>query len=313
MATSTSKKGEDPKQKKQKMEFTNYQSFRLHTPIKGDKVTGSFRLMGQAFAIVGKNWKLFAGIIFWYALLTIILVQGFQTVNNVNEAKDGFEGVFDNGWSEFAGNASLFVYLMGSSGESASGTTATYQALLGLIFSLAIIWTLRQLYAKEFVRIRDGFYMGIAPLVQFVLVLMVVALQLIPMVIGVTLYGSVVSGGVAASGAEHALWAVIFFISALLSLYMITSSLFALYIVTLPGMTPLRALQSARQLVRYRRWTVLRKIVFLPVAFVVMAGVLVLPLLIFATPVAAWMLFAISLILLPLAHSYMYALYRALL
>ncbi len=53
---------------------------------------------------------------------------------------------------------------------------------------------------------------------------------------------------------------MIFFLLAMLTLIYVKSSLFALYIVTLPDMTPMKALRSARELARYRRWTVLRKI-----------------------------------------------------
>lgn len=305
--------GQDAPSKKHKTEFVDYQSFRMRKRIKGEKTTGSFRLLRQALVILGTHKKLFLGILFWYVLLMITLVQGFQTFESVNETKESLKDAFTGGWADVAASASLFVYVLGSSGESTSSTTATYQAVLALVFSLVLIWTLRQVHAGEKVRIRDGFYMGMAPLVQFILVLLVTALQLIPLVIGATLFSTVFTNGVATTGAEYVLWGTVFFVLALVSLYMLTSSLFALYIVTLPGMTPLQALRSARELVRNRRWAVMRKIVFLPLALVVMAGVITIPFFLFAAPVAAWMLLAVSMLLLPIAHSYMYSLYRALL
>lgn len=307
---------ENQKPKKQKTEYVGYQSFRLQKRIKGEKITGSFRLLQQSFVVLGRNWKLFLGIAFWYALLTITLVQGLQTASSVNDTKEGLQGAFGGDWADFAASTSLFIYFLGGSADNVSGAAATYQGILALIFSLVIIWTLRQLYATEKtdekVRVRDGFYLGMSQLVQFVLVLIVVALQLIPLVIGGTLFSSVFANGVATGAVEYVLWGALFFILALISLYMVTSSLFALYIVTLPGMTPLAALRSARQLVRNRRWAVMRKVVFLPVAVVVMAAILTVPIFLFAAPVAAWMLLAISMLLLPIAHSYMYATYRAL-
>lgn len=304
----------EPKPEKPKgIEIVEYSSFRMQKRIKGQKITGSFRLMRQALTILGKNWKLFLEIVFWYALLTVALVQGFQTAGTVNDTKDGLEGAFSGGWGDAAASASLFVYFLGSAGDSSNNTAAAYQALLALMFSLILIWVLRQLYTKAKVRIRDGFYMGMSPFVQFILVLVVVALQTIPMVVGATLFSTVFTNGVATEPVEVALWGTLFFILALTSLYMITSSLFALYIVTLPGMTPLAALRSARELVRHRRWAVMRKVVFLPLALIIMAAILTVPLFLLLPPVAAWMLFIISLLLLPVAHSYMYALYRALL
>jgi hypothetical protein len=94
---------------------------------------------------------------------------------------------------------------------------------------------------------------------------------------------------------------------------MLASSLFALYIVTLPGMTPIRALRSARGLVRYRRWTVIRKILWLPLLLLLVAAVIMLPIIIWLTAVAQWVFFILSMFALLAVHSYMYALYRELL
>ena len=87
------------------------------------------------------------------------------------------------------------------------------------------------------------------PLIPFILVLLVCCLQLLPLIIGSSLYSLVVSNGIAVQPIEKFVWALLFASLALLSLYMITSSLFALYISTLPDMTPMKALRSARELV----------------------------------------------------------------
>jgi hypothetical protein len=94
---------------------------------------------------------------------------------------------------------------------------------------------------------------------------------------------------------------------------MLSSSLFALYIVTLPDMTPLTALRSARQLVRYRRWTVLRKIFWLPVALLILAAVIMVPIIIWLTAIAQWVFFLLTMFSLVATHAYMYNLYRELL
>jgi len=106
---------------------------------------------------------------------------------------------------------------------------------------------------------------------------------------------------------------VLFALLALLSLYMVSSSVFALYIVTLPDMTPMRALRSARDLVANRRWSVVRKIIIIPIIFLVLAAVIMIPVILFLTPIAPWMMFALFMIAIAIFHSYMYALYRALL
>jgi len=123
----------------------------------------------------------------------------------------------------------------------------------------------------------------------------------------------VISNSIAVSGIEQFAWGLFFFMLALLSLYMLSSSLFALYIVTLPDMTPMKALRSARELVRNRRWIVLRKIIFLPLALLVLGGLVVIPVILIWAPAAQWIFFIGTMVALAITHSYMYSLYRELL
>jgi hypothetical protein len=188
-----------------------------------------------------------------------------------------------------------------------------YQVIIGLVVSLAVIWVLRQVYANHTVRIRDGFYQGMHPFVPFVLVLTIIGLQLVPLAIGTMLYSTITNSGIAVTTAEQLLWLAFFGVLALISLYLISSSLFALYIVSLPNMTPMAAVRSARQLVSHRRWIVMRKIICLPIALLIIAAFILIPLILFATAVAPWVFFILSTLLLVIVHSYMYALYRSLL
>jgi len=142
---------------------------------------------------------------------------------------------------------------------------------------------------------------------------LVVGLQLVPLGVGSALYSTVINNGIAVTVVEKIIWGLLFFVLAVLSLYMLSSSLFALYIVTLPDMTPFKALRSARELVRYRRWTVLRKIIFLPLGLLLLAAIVVVPVIIFITPAAQWVFFVCTMAGLALVHSYMYNLYRELL
>ncbi len=288
----------------------SYKSFRLAKRIKGEKLPGAFRLFGGAMVVLYRNWKVFLGITGLYALLTLLFVQGFGS-SNIGQVKANLDTALSGDVGQIFSGVVLSLYLLGSSGGT-SGATAAYQMILILVTSLALIWTLRHVYAGNKVRIRDGFYQGMSSLVQFVLVLAVVLLQILPMVVGLWLYALVVSGGIAASFTEQVIWTILAFILSVVTLYMLTSSLFALYIVTLPDMTPLKALRSARQLVANRRWSVMRKILFLPVALLVLIIVIVLPTILFATPLAIWVFFVVSMLLLPAVHSHMYSLYRSL-
>lgn len=290
-----------------------YQSFRFHKRIKGDKLPGAFKVLRGSLGLVRRNWKVFLGIVLIYGVLNVLLVQGFSAAGDLNQAKSDLDQAFTGNWGELATGLTLFTQLLGSSGNTANPTAGAYQLVLALLVSLALIWALRQMYSGNKIRVRDAFYNGMSQLVQFVMVLIVIGLQLIPMAVGLLVYSAVSGADVAATSAEHILWAGLAFLLSVVSLYMVSSSIFALYIVTLPEMTPLKALRSARQLAANRRWAVMRKVIFLPIVLVAFAAILVVPLVLFATPVAPWVFFLLSMMLLPAVHSYMYALYRSML
>ena len=94
---------------------------------------------------------------------------------------------------------------------------------------------------------------------------------------------------------------------------MITASVFALYIVTLPDMSPFRALRSAKELVRGRRLMIWRKLILLPFVLFLGTTVVVLPFLLFLTPLTVWIFFILSTAWFAVIHSYLYTLYRELL
>lgn len=292
-----------------------YQSFRLRKKFKPKRppLPSAFRLLGRSLLVLKRHWKLFLAITIIYGLLNVILVRGLAGTSDLSSVKSALDQAFKGNGGQFSTGLTLFVYLLGSSGNSSNASAGVYQTILIILVSLAIIWALRQVYNDAKVRMRDAFYRGMYPLVPFILVLLVVGLQLLPLLIGGLLYSTVISGGIAVYAIEKVLWALLFLLLALLSLYMLCSSLFALYISTLPDMTPMKALRSARQLVRFRRLTVLLKLVFLPVALLVLAIIIMFPLILFVTPVAAWAFFVLTMFGLVVIHSYMYALYRELL
>lgn len=294
---------------------SSYQSFKLNKRIKSQapKLPSAWKLMHSSFRILRQNWKLFLGITLVYGILTIILVRGFGGSLNLSELKTSIQDSLSGSLSSLTTATTLFTYLVGSSGSSSTEAGGVYQSLLIVVMSLVVIWSLRQVLADQKVSVRDGFYKGMYPLIPFILVLFVIGLQLLPFAIGSWLYSTVINGGIATTTPEKLVWLVIFFLTVLLSVYMVCSSLFALYIVTLPDMTPMKALRSARQLVLHRRWMVIRKIIFLPVSLLVIGAVIMFPLILWLTPLAEWVFFLLSMFVLVVVHTYIYSLYRELL
>ncbi|HEX4775039.1 MAG TPA: hypothetical protein VH234_05995 [Candidatus Saccharimonadales bacterium] len=287
-----------------------WQRLRYKHPV---KLPSAWKLTKATGDVLWQNRKLFIGITLVYGLLNLILVQGLASSTDVGSLKGQLNQVFTGHLGALASSLSIFAVLVGSAGNGSSQTAGAYQLFLALLTSLAVIWALRQVFTGAQLRIRDAYYRGIYPLVPFILVLLVIGLQLLPFLVGSTLYSTVINNGIAVHAAEKLIWALVFAVLALWSFYMLSSSLFALYIVTLPDMTPLKALRSARELVRFRRWTVLRKVLCLPIVLLVVAAVIMVPIIIWLTPLAQWIFFLLTMFALVAAHTYMYTLYRELL
>jgi hypothetical protein len=291
-----------------------YKSLRLQKRIKHHiKLPSVYRITKKAVRTVWDQKALFLGITFIYGFLNLVLVQGIAGSTDTSVLKEGLDEIFTGNLGGLASSLSIFSIMLSSAGNSTSQTAGAYQMFLALIGSLAIIWALREVLAGKNVRIRDAFYRGMYPLIPFILIMFVIALQIIPILVGSGLYSIVVNNGIAVLFVEKFLWAMLYGLLGLLTLYMLSSSIFALYIVTLPDMTPVKALRSARELVRYRRWTILRKIISLPIILLITAAVIMVPIIIWLTPLAQWVFFMLTMSALLAIHAYMYTLYRELL
>lgn len=282
-------------------------------PTKARKLPPAYQLFIQACKVPARHWEIFGGILLIYAILNIGVIGGLTGGSDLGALKDVVSGALTGQFAQIGTGFALYGFLVSSSAtNAASGIASAYSSMLLLITSLAIIWALRQVYAGNKIRIRDTFYNGMQPLVQFMIMLFLVGLQLIPAVLGGFLSTSLVGTNILVETYQVAIVWALFFVLAAWSIYMLCASLFAFYIVTLPGMTPLKALRSAKTIVQARRGQVLLKLLFLPIALLCSAAVFMVPLALFATAVAPYIFFVCTIFVIVIVHSYMYALYREL-
>lgn len=277
------------------------------------KLPNALSLTGSSGLIIWRNKKPLSLIILVYGVAYLVLVLGLSSPANVVSLKKDLSGVSSGHFSSLFSGVSVFTYLIGSTagGNSSAGGSA-YQLFITIVASLSIIWALRQFYKGEKIRARDSYYHGLYPLAQFILVLLFIAVELIPMVIGLSLYALLINGGIAVSAIEKILSLIVIIGLIGWSLYLLTSSIISLYIVTLPDMTPIKALRSAKGLVKGRRWSVFRKILFLPVILIIFFAVVIIPFILLAPALAAWIFIILTLVALVYIHSYLYNLYRGL-
>ena len=249
-----------------------------------------------------------------YAILNFVLVRSFASPLNIAQVKDTLRQSIGSSANGLLGTTAVFSQLVNSStGSSNSESAGVYQTVLLVVISLALIWIFRQSAAGNKTSARMAFYRGMYAIIPFLLVIVVMALQLIPAYIGGFVFSTINKGGLAVTGFEQALWLLFLLSTLVLTFYMLCSSLFALYIVTLPDMTPMMALRSARQLVLSRRLNVLRKLAALPLFIIIVIILLVVPAIYFLPVIAPWLYFLLTIVSLVFLHAYLFTLYRELL
>jgi hypothetical protein len=291
-----------------------YKSFRLHSAIKhsAPKLPTWWHLLKKSSRLLWANKKPVLGFAIMYGLLNLLFVRGLTSPFDIENIKEVLSSTLGEESVTLETGFTAFGLLVGAS-SAGDEITRLYELIFFVLSVLALIWLYRQQQSGNRVTVKMAFYRGMYPLVPFVLVLLVVLLQAVPLLIANTLYATATTNDLLFGFVEHMMALLLLLLMALLSLYMMSSSLVALFIVTLPEMTPMIALRQARELVRYRRFAVLRKIAILPLVVFGIVVVLVLPLIFIAPMVAEWLFFAITVLAVPITIGYLFSLYRELL
>jgi hypothetical protein len=143
------------------------------------------------------------------------------------------------------------------------------------------IFLLRHRLAGHKVKLRDGLYNAMTPLISSFLVFVVAVFQCIPIFILIVVFSAAVQTEFLATP----FYALVFFIFAalmiLLSGYLLSSSLIAFVAVSAPGLYPLKALHTASDLMMGRRIKFIIRLIALFLAMIIMWVVVMLPLIVF--------------------------------
>jgi len=260
-----------------------------------------------------RNKRTFIGVLIVYLLLNLVFVKGFSSTVDISGIKDQLTTAAGSGGASI--NLALVGVLFGSGNSASSEVGSLYQSLILVVITLAFVWLFRHTTTTtdKDIKIRQPFYEGMTPLVPFLLVMCVVGLQFIPMLAGFGILSTVLSNSLASTLIEQILWYGLALLLTLATFYLLSSSVFALVIVTLPDTKPMAALRSARNLVRTRRWIMMRKLFLMTIlvsigfAIVVFLSIVIIPFL------AEWIFFIFSAVLVPVVVGFTYKMYRELL
>lgn len=311
--TKTTKKPTTAKNKEARVrKSARHKSFRLSKNIKPTfgLLPSSWFLFKKTLRHLLMHWRTYSGIAVVYGLLNLLFVRGFGGGSDIALLSDLLRE--SGSTNRFIDSIGLLEALVLGSGES-TDATAIYQLLILVICSLAAIWALRRTRKQEKVSARAAFYNGMGPLVPFLLVLGILVLMCLPLAAANAIYGIVFVNGIAVLLIEKVLWTLLLVLVVLLSIYMLSSAAFAPYIVTMPDMSPMLAVRSSRNIARFRRFTILRKLLFLPFILSLIAGVILVPIIMFLPVIAEVVYYTLGAVALVVLHGYIYNLYRELL
>lgn len=245
------------------------------------KLPGYFAFTKYVWQTLWKNRKTFILLTLFYAILTVLMV-GVASQDTYTTLKDTLDStgvtLFNGGLGGFGKASLLFLSAMtGGLSQSLTDVQQVYAGLILLLTWLTGIWLLRNIMAGNKVKLRDGLYNSGSPLLSTFIVFMVFIVQLLPIALAIIGYSAASISGFLENGAASMLFWIIVGLLSTMSLYWVTSTFFALIIVTLPGMYPLKAIKTAGDLVVGRRLRILMRILWMALTTVIMWGVIMIP------------------------------------
>jgi len=274
-------------QKKRLDAFLNrrpHRSFRMtrrRDYIRPLVLPGNFAFTGEVSKLLWKYRKMFALLVLVYVSFFAILV-GIQSQDNysiISETLSDTSGDAFSGNVGALGQAGLLLVSVFSNGLGGELTEAQ-QIFSGLIFILTwltTVWLIRNILAGHKVKLRDGLYNSGAPLISTMLVALLIAVQLLPIAIASLAYSAALGSGLLDGGVASMLFWLAAALLAVLSLYWITSSLFAMIIITLPGMYPYKAIKTAGDIMVGRRIKLLLRWIWMAAVVIVASLVVMIP------------------------------------
>ncbi len=234
------------------------------------------------FRMIFRNWRLFLPFIILMAIAYTIAVGLLSEDVYVD-----LQGTLEETSSELAagklGNfakSGLLLFSTVTTGglDNGMGETQTaFMIILFLVMWLVTLYLLRHLFAGEKLKLRDGLYNALTPLISTLAVFLVMFLQALPAILFMVAY----SAALATDFLATPFYALLFFLFAvvmlLISGYLLSSSIIALIAVTTPGMYPFQAIFAASDLMAGRRIRLIIRLIYLLIVIALIYVIIMLP------------------------------------
>ena len=219
-----------------------------------------------AFKMFFKFWKIFLPLLLIFVGLYIFLI-GAMSENTLADVKAGLTllGIISTGGLTTMNDAQVVIAV-----------------LLFTIIWLVTIYLARHLLAgHQEIKMRDGFYSALSPLVSTLVVGLIIFLEAVPIMLTIIVFQVALT----TEFLSTPFYALLFFMFAALmitlSLYLLSSSFFAIIVVSAPGLYPLTAVRMAKNLIMGRRLRFLIRVFYLVSIVALLYLLLLMPAIIF--------------------------------
>ena len=254
--------------------------------VRETNVPGIMHHIFATFGMIFRHWKLFLPLL----VLTVLIAIFFVGLMN-EETYQQFQDVMDKTGQEYgiekintvakAGLLLLTTITTGGLSGGNSDAAGLVVMIIFLIIWLTTVFLIRHIMAGHKVKLRDGLYNAMTPLVSSFAVFIIAIVQCIPLFFLVIVWSAAIQTEFLATP----FYALVFFIFAalmiLLSGYLLSSTLMALVAVTAPGMYPMRAMHAASDLMMGRRIKFVIRLIALIMAVAVMWVIVMMPVILF--------------------------------
>jgi len=235
-----------------------------------------------AFKMFFKFWKIFLPLLLIFVGLYIFLI-GAMSENTLADVKANVEQTnkdVADGKIGTVGKAGLTLLGIISTGglTTMNDAQVVIAVLLFVIIWLVTIYLARHLLAgHQEIKMRDGFYSALSPLVSTLVVGLIIFLEAVPIMLTIIVFQVALT----TEFLSTPFYALLFFMFAALmitlSLYLLSSSFFAIIVVSAPGLYPLTAVRMAKNLIMGRRLRFLIRVFYLVVIVALLYLLLLMP------------------------------------
>ena len=235
-----------------------------------------------AFKMFFKFWKIFLPLLLIFVGLYIFLI-GAMSENTLADVKANVEQTnkdVADGKIGTVGKAGLTLLGIISTGGL---TTMNDAQIVIAVLLFAIIWLVTIYLARHLlaghqeIKMRDGFYSALSPLVSTLVVGLIIFLEAIPIMLTIIVFQVALT----TEFLSTPFYALLFFMFAALmitlSLYLLSSSFFAIIVVSAPGLYPLTAVRMAKNLIMGRRQRFLIRVFYLVIIVALLYLLLLMP------------------------------------